>query len=526
MTGRAAHIVERKGRFYARVVVPADLREAIGKWELRAPLGASRSEAAKKSHAVLADFHRQIEAARAGLVKRADERRVAPPRLDILTFDQIAHLHYRERLEFDDELRNSDHRHAAGFVDEQLIDALKRAVIGTATDGDLRATVGTVMTRFALRGHHVEEFGTTGWRTLARTVAQAELEALRRVSERDEGDFTGRTEVAALAGDITSVRSSGKAVTFSSLLDGYLAELAASGKGKEAERRWRPVFKHLAEHLGHEDATRVTAEDIVAWKEKLLASHAPKTIKDVYLAALKTVVKWGVTNRKIATNIAADVTIRVPKQIVTREKGFNDDEAVAVLKAASEHQPRPSSNPRTREGAKLSAAKKWVPWLCALTGARVSEMTQLRKQDVQERGGIAYVRITSDAGSVKTGEFRDVPLHPQLVERGFLQFVEAAEDGPLFYNANPTSTANQHPAKTVSGRLSEWVRGLGVIGDTVDPNHGWRHRFKTVALECGVDARVADAIQGHAARTAGEDYGNVTLKTKAAALSRLPNYIV
>lgn len=33
-----------------------------------------------------------------------------------------------------------------------------------------------------------------------------------------------------------------------------------------------------------------------------------------------------------------------------------------------------------------------------------------------------------------------------------------------------------------------------------------------------------DAIQGHAARTAGENYGDVTLKTKALAIMKYPDY--
>jgi hypothetical protein len=58
----------------------------------------------------------------------------------------------------------------------------------------------------------------------------------------------------------------------------------------------------------------------------------------------------------------------------------------------------------------------------------------------------------------------------------------------------------------------------------VQPNHGWRHRLKTQGRDLGIDARVLDAIQGHAPRTAGEDYGDVSLKAKAAAIERLPRY--
>jgi integrase len=31
------------------------------------------------------------------------------------------------------------------------------------------------------------------------------------------------------------------------------------------------------------------------------------------------------------------------------------------------------------------AAKRWVPWLCAYTGGRVGELTQLRVKDIEQR---------------------------------------------------------------------------------------------------------------------------------------------
>jgi len=43
-----------------------------------------------------------------------------------------------------------------------------------------------------------------------------------------------------------------------------------------------------------------------------------------------------------------------------------------------------------------SAARRWVPWLSAYTGARVGEITQLRKQDVIKRDGIHAIHITPE----------------------------------------------------------------------------------------------------------------------------------
>ncbi|MDZ4393118.1 MAG: hypothetical protein U1B82_09125, partial [Cypionkella sp.] len=68
------------------------------------------------------------------------------------------------------------------------------------------------------------------------------------------------------------------------------------------------------------------------------------------------------------------------------------------------------------EGEKVTAAKRWVPWLCAFTGARVAEITQLRREDFRETDNGVTIRITPEAGGTKTGQWRDVPMHPQVIK--------------------------------------------------------------------------------------------------------------
>jgi hypothetical protein len=60
----------------------------------------------------------------------------------------------------------------------------------------------------------------------------------------------------------------------------------------------------------------------------------------------------------------------------------------------------------------------------------------------------------------------------------------------------------------------------------VAPNHGWRHRFKTVGMEAGVAPRILDAIQGQAARSVADTYGDVTVSTMASAIARLPRIVI
>jgi integrase len=78
----------------------------------------------------------------------------------------------------------------------------------------------------------------------------------------------------------------------------------------------------------------------------------------------------------------------------------------------------------------------------------------------------------------------------------------------------------------VAERLAKWVRSLGVDHPEVKPNHGWRHTFKSRAIQAGIDARVRDAIVGHAPRTVADKYEHPTVQDMAAALKRFPRYTI
>jgi integrase len=55
------------------------------------------------------------------------------------------------------------------------------------------------------------------------------------------------------------------------------------------------------------------------------------------------------------------------------------------------------------------------------------------------------------------------------------------------------------------------------------PNHSWRHRFKDLCRDAGIEKAVAEALMGHAARDVGDRYGSgYSLKTLAQAIEKIP----
>jgi integrase len=292
--------------------------------------------------------------------------------------------------------------------------------------------------------------------------------------------------------------------------------------------RWRVVFTDLEEKFSGPNAEPLTEDAAQAWaREKITPKRIPITVKDVWVNAAHTVYAWAKSQRLIASNPFEAVSVTVPRKVRNRDSAaFTVDEARTILRAAI-------AITDTRRAS--NAAKRWVPWLCAYSGARVGEMTQLRGVDVVQQGNCYAMRITPEAGTVKTKKAHTVPLHEHFVEQGFLEYVERRGNGPLFYDpeikiepdkAEPTDAMK--PKRTLAKRSSEelayWVRRLGVTDPEVQPNHAWRHTFKQIAERNGISERIHDVVTGHASKTTARDYGNATVEDMAEALKKFPRY--
>ncbi len=316
--------------------------------------------------------------------------------------------------------------------------------------------------------------------------------------------------------------ASSPAVSLTGLLDGWWKEAAATGRKPSTHESYQHAVLSLVAFLKHDDAARISPEDVVAYKDFRVSSInprtgkkvSPKTVRDSDLAGLKTVFGWAVRNKRLPSNPADGITIKLGRKRKLRSKGFTDAEASAILNAALSHA-------RGREQPHTFAAKRWVPWLCAYTGARVGELAQLRKQDLSKQGEHWVIHITPEAGTVKTDAAREVVLHEHVVALGFPEFVAKAPPGHLFLKPSKKTGDVLGPLQGVKNRLAEFAREV-VTDPNVAPNHGWRHRFKTVGMEAGIAPRILDAIQGQAPASVADTYGDVTVKTIAAEIAKLP----
>lgn len=344
--------------------------------------------------------------------------------------------------------------------------------------------------------------------TLLRLVGMAALDAGWQLKRNANDDYSPDPAIARYPAFEPVDRKTG--VKILDLFDGWARERMPSQK---TVAEWRKHVQAFITFAKEDDAMRIKRATVVAWKDALFeAGGSPKTINDSKLAALRKVFAWGKDNERIASNPAEGVAVDYTRRMSDDMKGFSDEEAKTILAAAAQETGRPSIH--------------WIPLLCATSGARVGEIAQLRGEDIFERGGMLVMRITNEAGSLKNrNSVRILPIHPAVIEAGFLAFV-GDKKGPLFFgDRRRKPDAKKPPHKIVAKNVAEWVRSLGLeIGreHRKDSNHAWRHRFTTLCREYDVADSVIDLIKGSAPASVSRGYGTATLTTMARAIQRIP----
>jgi len=344
--------------------------------------------------------------------------------------------------------------------------------------------------------------------------------------KRSQGDYSPdpKAERFPKFGQQNVTPKTKERLSITSLFELWERDHLANKKPQKTADDFRQKIDVLKTYLGHDDALRVTGANIADWCDHLRheKEFAPKTVRDKYLAAAKSVFNAGTSRRKLTTNPTDGVKVSVPKSQKTRSKGFTDAEAKTILAASLRD---PSTFGAMEERNKM--AIRWVPWICAFSGARISEITQMRREDLLEEYGIVCLRITPEAGSVKTGNYRVVPMHPQLIAMGLPEFIRSQPHGPLFYSPRKADEDSGTRAKNAGKKIGQWVRGVaGVTDPRVWPNHGWRHRFKTMARDYDIDTEYSNAFTGHEDGKVSTDYGETTVKALWREIQKLPNYDV
>jgi integrase len=144
----------------------------------------------------------------------------------------------------------------------------------------------------------------------------------------------------------------------------------------------------------------------------------------------------------------------------------------------------------------------WMPPVLLFTGMRLAEAAGLLLDNVKVEDGVTFFDVREREGRTlkALASARRVPIHPELVALGFLDYAAGLRkkgESQLFPDLRPGG-AHGAWSEIPSKRINRYLEKIGMKhgGRRLD-NHGFRHTFKTAAIRSGASSALLNEIVGH-----------------------------
>jgi len=540
-------LVRKDGNIRFQYRIPKDLQQHYSRPIVSENLGTTdKALAARMIHARKAELEREFARL------RAEAALPTIPLRKTITDQQAAYIAQAmlaSAAQADEELR---HEGLIGvFAQSPLLGpgpgvSDEEAVRLAAAKGDYSAFTDRANDWLMAHGYDLEP-GSPDFRKVAREFAKAMQKKVLIQKKRDEGEFVDSPAVPK-----SEVASSDVTLGFvvKHFLDNY-------DKSAPMFKKHQAALGLLLESLGDVPVSQIRqlqidayfdmlcclpprwADDVrrkrISVQELAKLEHevtlAPKTFEGSYMGSIRPFLAEA--KRLFGdSGFPQNLTVEGIKYKGTRKEGerkqraFRKDELKRLFEGREY---------RAFAVGPETAPEYWLPLIGLYTGARVNEICQLNPRcDIRQEEGIWFFDFTEESEadervtkSVKTtGSKRKVPIHSQLLELGFLSYVEAVwKQGAaiLFPKWIPTR-GKASPA--AEDWFREFLRETGLRDETHGQCILGMHAFRHTLLNYGFNNHVShvEVITGHAgeaSRVVRGYRGEMALSSKKAIIEQI-----
>jgi hypothetical protein len=157
-------------------------------------------------------------------------------------------------------------------------------------------------------------------KVLARAIAAAVQRASLVLVRLSKGEAFAQTLFSPMVPAPSAQPASQRPVSFQEIVDGWVLERRPVAK---TQYEWTRVFRELEKFLGHKDAHRLTPDDLVRWKQVMVAAGLrPKTIQAAKLSPVRAILQWGLQNRLVNSNPADGVSLDSRTKSSDKKRGL------------------------------------------------------------------------------------------------------------------------------------------------------------------------------------------------------------
>jgi integrase len=382
---------------------------------------------------------------------------------------------------------------------------------------------------------------TPEYRRLAMAFLRARREALQISRARSDGNWAADSEDPLFRhammpeSRLTSVpvESVAKVEQIDNppmweLVDKFIEERRRRGDRPKPLGEVRTSLKWFIDSFGKDKAVEsYTVKDLRGYKDKLLLVPARfaallkcETIDEAIelnktrnlptldvetadkkrLRNVKSFFAWAELNGYISANPAAKVVIAVPKGSQKRKKrdGFTIEQLNTIFRAPV-YTGCLSAHYRYDPGEVIIKDHRyWLPLVALYSGGRMTELCQMDIADLQKHQEVWCLKIADlgeeDKHVKNVHSNRLVPVHPELMRLGFLEYAQAR------HLAGEKKLFDCDPGKRKDyGGVSKWFgrfrKRLG-IGGKRTVFHSFRHNFEQAVMDTGMNERHQFALGG------------------------------
>ncbi|WP_156950795.1 site-specific integrase, partial [Terasakiella pusilla] len=304
------------------------------------------------------------------------------------------------------------------------------------------------------------------------------------------------------------------------LIDIFGADKSIADIDREDCRQFMDVVRYLPANAKKRFPRKSLVEISEIARQKKMTPMAPLTINK-YVNKLSAMLNWAVEEELLVHNPAIGLKVADPVHAQDKRLPFNDHQLQKIFTALSDK----------------SGAEYWVPHIGLYNGLRLNEICQLNVEDIIVRDKVWCFNITreTDRGvddkvlKTKASE-RIVPIHPQLLELGFMRYLKQFERKPrgkLFPDIRVGTTG--YRSDIFSKWFARFLKSIDADGDRTS-FHSFRHNFRDALREADVRHEIAMQLGGWADGSRGKSaqlfYGKgFTMKAVLTELKKV-DYVV
>lgn len=427
----------------------------------------TRQEAIKLVHERWAELHQQF----ALIDSSGSKLKQIPTGMEA---DHLIATAIHARMNADEEIRtegvedDSMHEQLVSWSNEA--DEAERLAISR---GKLTPHAIDIASDWLRGGGYDVDIESESFKQFAIKFMKAQSQATKSIKLRDSGEHIETPPAPLRQSTIKTTETDWDSLD--KLREYWLSQPAKSGNAKKsrtAEAEAITIIKKFKKMVGNLKPSEITRSHIADLKDKMLAEGSSPATINKGRGILAAIFATAEQNGKIEKNPFVGMEkLKVPEKEV--ESPYTILELQHIFNS-----PIFTKGYRTEE--LNGEATYWLPLLSLYSGARLNELGQLYVDDVGKDEGIDFYMIKPDIATgrtVKDNKKRRVPIHPDLIKMGFLEYVakiKAEGHSQLFPELKITSK-DRKIAANWGDSWSEYVRKELGFTKIHPPFHAFRH---------------------------------------------------